>query len=86
MHRWEDVAKLILAGADAVCTTSSLLQHGPEHADGMLDGLERWMEEREYVSVAQMRGSMAQHHYGDPLAFERANYMKALTSFTGPID
>ena len=85
-HTWEDTVKLLLAGADVVCMTSALLERGPEHIDDVIDDLEHWMEQREYESVAQLRGSMAQHHYGDPMAFERANYMKALTSFTGPID
>jgi dihydroorotate dehydrogenase (fumarate) len=28
-----------------------------------------------------MRGSMSMRHIGDPAAFERANYMKALQSW-----
>ena len=40
--------------------------------------------DHEYESVTQMRGSMCQAHYGDPLAFERANYMNALVSYHGP--
>ncbi|HEX9642283.1 MAG TPA: dihydroorotate dehydrogenase-like protein [Candidatus Krumholzibacteria bacterium] len=86
VHRSEDLIKLLMAGADAVCMTSALLQKGPEHADDMLEELEKWMSEREYESVAQMRGSMAQQNYGNPMAFERANYMNELVSYTGPID
>jgi dihydroorotate dehydrogenase (fumarate) len=40
------------------------------------------MAEREYESVAQMMGSLSQQSCPDPDAFERANYMKALTSYT----
>jgi len=43
--------------------------------------LRRWMDEREYQSVAQMIGSMSQQHCAEPAAFERANYMKILDSF-----
>jgi dihydroorotate dehydrogenase (fumarate) len=41
------------------------------------------MTEREYTSVEQMKGSLSQQACPDPGAFERANYMKALTSYTG---
>ena len=43
--------------------------------------LVKWMEEHEYESIRQMQGSMSQKSVADPAAFERANYMKALTSF-----
>jgi dihydroorotate dehydrogenase (fumarate) len=46
VHRSEDLIKLLMAGADAVCMTSALLQKGPEHADDMLEELEKWMSER----------------------------------------
>ena len=46
-------------------------------------GLREWMEEKEYDSVEQLKGSMSQENCPDPAAFERGNYMKALTSFTG---
>jgi dihydroorotate dehydrogenase (fumarate) len=49
----------------------------------ILDGLTQWMEEKEYESVEQLKGSMSQAKCPDPAAFERGNYMKALTSFTG---
>jgi dihydroorotate dehydrogenase (fumarate) len=39
------------------------------------------MEEHEYESVAQMRGSMSQRSCPDPSSFERAQYMKALATF-----
>ena len=41
------------------------------------------MEEKEYDSVDQLKGIMSQANCPDPAAFERGNYMKALTSFTG---
>ena len=49
----------------------------------MLAGLQQWMEEKEYHSVEQLKGSMSQENCPDPAAFERGNYMKALTSYTG---
>jgi len=42
------------------------------------------MADHEYESVAQMRGSASQATAADPSAFERANYMKTLHSWTTP--
>jgi dihydroorotate dehydrogenase (fumarate) len=81
-HTHEDVLKLLLAGADCVMLASSLLRKGPAHVAALLRGVEHWMTEREYVSVAQLKGSLSQRACPDPDAFERANYMKALTTYT----
>jgi dihydroorotate dehydrogenase (fumarate) len=81
-HTPEDVLKLLLAGADCVMIASSLLRKGPTHVATLLRGIEQWMAEREYVSVEQMKGSLSQRACPDPAAFERANYMKALTTYT----
>ena len=40
------------------------------------------MEAREYESIRQMQGSMSYRSVRDPSAFERANYMKVLSSYT----
>jgi dihydroorotate dehydrogenase (fumarate) len=81
-HTPEDVLKLVLAGADCVLLASSLLRKGPAHVTGLIKGVETWMRERDYESVAQMKGSLSQRACPDPDAFERANYMKALKSYT----
>lgn len=83
-HTSDDVLKLLLAGADCVMCASSLLKHGPGHVGTLLRGVERWMNEREYESVRQMKGSLSQRACPDPAAFERSNYMKALKSYTSP--
>jgi dihydroorotate dehydrogenase (fumarate) len=82
-HTPEDVLKLLLAGADCVMIASSLLRRGPAHIGALVRGVETWLAERDYESVEQMKGSLSQQACPDPDAFERANYMKALTSFTG---
>ena len=84
-HTPDDVLKLLLAGADCVMLASSLLRKGPKHVATLVSNVEKWMAEREYVSVEQMKGSLSQHACPDPAAFERANYMKALTSYTGDL-
>jgi dihydroorotate dehydrogenase (fumarate) len=81
-HTPEDVIKLLLAGADCVMVASSLLKKGPRHVDALVRGVESWMRERDYESVTQMKGSLSQQSCPDPDAFERANYMKALKSYT----
>jgi len=81
-HTADDVLKLLLAGADCVMLASSLLTKGPGHVETLVHGIQAWMSEREYTSVAQMKGSLSQQSCPDPDAFERANYMKALQSYT----
>jgi len=81
VHSHEDVLKGVMAGASATMMTSAVLQHGISHVSVVRDGLVRWMEEKEYASIAQMRGSMSQKHVKEPTAFERANYMKMLHSW-----
>jgi len=81
-HTADDVLKLLLAGADCVMLASSLLTKGPGHVDTLVRGVQAWMSEREYSSVAQMKGSLSQQSCPDPDAFERANYMRALQSYT----
>lgn len=78
VHRAVDAIKAVMAGADAVQCVSSLLHFGPKHISTLLDGMRYWMEEREYDSLAQMKGSMSLRHCPDPAAYERANYLKVL--------
>ena len=82
VHTPGDVLKLMLAGADCVMIASSLLRQGPAHIGTLVRGVESWLTEREYESVEQMKGSLSQQSCPDPDAFERANYMKALTTYT----
>jgi dihydroorotate dehydrogenase (fumarate) len=81
VHTPEDAVKAILVGADAVMLASSLLRDGPTALTAVLAGLSNWLREREYVSVDQARGSMSQVACRDPASFERAQYMRALTSY-----
>ena len=81
-HTPEDALKLLLAGADCVMVASSLLRKGPKHVAALVSGIEKWMTQHEYISVEQMKGSLSQQSCPDPEAFERTNYMKALTSYT----
>jgi dihydroorotate dehydrogenase (fumarate) len=84
VHSHDEVLKYLLAGADAVMTTSALLQHGPRYLETLVSGLRQWLEQRGYASVEQMKGSMSQRNVAHPAAFERANYIKVLESFQPP--
>ena len=82
IHTPEDVIKAVMAGANVTMMASELLQKGIGRAAEILAGLENWMVDHEYASIQQMRGSMSQKAVAEPAAFERANYMKVLSSFT----
>lgn len=82
VHGHEEALKLLLVGADVVHLASCLLQHGPGRLAHILHELERWMGEREYGSVAQMKGSMSQKNLSDPAAMARSSYLRVLDSFS----
>ena len=73
-----DAIKAIMCGASVVQVVSALLKAGPGALTRLLADLEYWLEEHEYVSLAQMRGSMSLRHCPDPSVFERANYLRVL--------
>ena len=78
VHTVEDIIKAIMCGASAVQVVSCLLKYGPSHIGGLINGLRHWLEDHEYDSVDQMRGSMSLQHCPDPSVFERANYLRVL--------
>ena len=77
----EDVIKLTMAGANVTMMLSALLKFGIGHIADVISGIKKWMEENEYESLKQMRGSMSYKNVSDPSKFERANYMKVLHSY-----
>jgi dihydroorotate dehydrogenase (fumarate) len=81
VHTAEDVIKSMMAGAKVAMTASKVLHDGEQAVASILSGVEAWMQEREYESIEQMQGSMAQKNVREPAAFERANYMKVLGSW-----
>ena len=84
VHTGTDAVKALMVGTDVVMMTSALLRHGPEHVATVETGLRAWMAEREYTSVEQLRGSASAATVGDPGAFERANYMATIRSWSTP--
>ena len=85
IHSAEDVIKVMMVGANVAMMTSALLKNGIDHLQTVENGVAEWMERREYVSIEQMRGSMSQINSEDPSAFERAQYMRSLTTYTSVV-
>jgi dihydroorotate dehydrogenase (fumarate) len=77
----DEVVKYLLAGADVIMTTSSLLRHGIGHMKELLVGLETWLAARDLDSLASIRGRMSHRSIADPVAFERANYVRTLHGY-----
>ncbi len=81
IHRASDALKMLMAGADVTMLCSILLRRGIGHLAVIEQEMRQWMEEHEYESVEQLKGSMSQKHCPDPAAFERAQYMRALATY-----
>lgn len=82
IHSAADVLKALMAGADIAMLVSALLVNGPQSIRSILTEIEAWMVEHEYESLTQLRGCLSRSNCENPSAYERANYLKALTSFT----
>lgn len=78
VHETVDIIRALMAGATAVQVVSTLLRNGPSRLMSLRASLERWLVEREYTSVRQLRGSMNLKACPDPSAYERANYIHLL--------
>lgn len=82
VHVVEDVVKSMMAGAKVAMMTSVLLEQGIDYLKTLNTELVEWLEKHEYESIQQMQGSMSQKNVAHPAAFERANYMKVLNSYS----
>ncbi len=82
IHRASDALKMLMVGADVTMLCSSLLRHGIPQITAIERELTAWLTEHEYESVSQLKGSLSQKKCPEPAAFERAQYMKALTGYT----
>jgi dihydroorotate dehydrogenase (fumarate) len=81
VHDTDEAVKAILAGASVTMMASALLRHGPSRLGSVRDGLRDWLEGHGYRSVDHARGSLSYSTAPDPEVFERAGYMKTLTSY-----
>jgi dihydroorotate dehydrogenase (fumarate) len=81
VHSGQDALKAVMAGADCVQMMSALLHHGVEHLATVKGELARWLEEHEYESLDQAKGSMSLARSPRPEAYERANYIRVLAGY-----
>lgn len=84
MESADEVFKYLLAGADAVMTTSALLRHGAGHMRVLVDGLRRLLAARGIERLEEVRGRMSRARLPEPAALERASYIQILQSTTAP--
>ena len=75
---------MLMAGADVTMLCSALMRHGVRQIGVIEREMTTWMEEHEYESVSQLKGSLSQRNCADPSNFERAQYMRALSSYPTP--
>lgn len=83
VHSSMDALQAIMCGAQAVQVVSALLKHGPRQLARIRDGVEQWLVEHEYESLAQGLGSMSLKKCPDPAAYDRSSYIQTLRLATG---
>jgi dihydroorotate dehydrogenase (fumarate) len=81
VHGATDVIKTMMAGARVAMMTSALLKKGINYIDTVITETLIWMDQHEYSSIRQMQGSMSRRSAAETAAFDRANYMKVLSSY-----
>ncbi len=82
IYQAHDVIKLVIAGADATMLCSALMRHGIQHIQRIEMETAAWMQQHKYNSLGEIKGIMSQRNCPDPGAFERAQYVRGLSSYT----
>lgn len=81
VHTAHDALKAVAAGANVAMMTSEILLNGIGRFSEILAEMRLWLEEREYLSVRELHGSLSQINVAAPAAFERANYIQIVRSY-----
>jgi len=81
IHRATDVIKMLMVGADVTCLCSAIMRNGVKQIAVIESEMKTWLEQHEYESVQQLKGSLSHKNCEDPSAYERAQYMRAISSF-----
>ena len=82
IHTYEDVIKMIMAGARVTMLCSTILKNGISSLSVLLKELQNWMEKKGYDSISEIEGILSQKNIAEPSAYERANYMKIIKTYT----
>jgi dihydroorotate dehydrogenase (fumarate) len=77
-----DVIKMVMTGADVTMLCSALMRHGITHIQKIEMETAAWLKDHRYNSLAEIKGKMSQKNCPDPSAFERAQYVRGLSSYT----
>src|SRR5881394_4064999 len=82
IYQAHDVIKMVMAGADVTMLCSALMRHGITHLQRIEMDLVAWLEQHGRKSLHELKGIMSQQNCPDPSAFERAQYVRGLSSYT----
>jgi dihydroorotate dehydrogenase (fumarate) len=82
IYQAQDVIKLVMAGANVTMLCSALMRHGITHIQRIEMDLAAWAQEHGHKSLRELKGIMSQQNCPDPSAFERAQYVRGLSSYT----
>jgi dihydroorotate dehydrogenase (fumarate) len=78
VYNGKDVAKMLLAGADAVQVVSTIYKNGIDHIATILNELNQWMDHKKYENIDAFKGKLARKNQKDPFAYKRAQYIDIL--------
>lgn len=78
IHSGADVAKLILAGADAVQIVSAIYLNSPEIITTMLNELRSFMTDNNFSTYDDFKGKLSKDKTKDPFVYKRAQYIDLL--------
>lgn len=82
IYQAQDVIKLVMVGADVTMLCSALMRYGITHIQRVEMDLASWLEQHHHTSLRELKGIMSQQNCPDPSAFERAQYVRGLSSYT----
>jgi dihydroorotate dehydrogenase (fumarate) len=82
IYQAHDVIKLVMAGTDVTMLCSALMRYGIQHIQRIEMETAVWLEQHKYNSLREIKGMMSQKNCPDPGAFERAQYVRGLSSYT----
>ena len=82
IYQAHDVIKMTMAGADVTMLCSALMRHGITHIQKIEMETAAWLKDHGFGSLSEVKGRMSQKNCPDPSAFERAQYVRGLSSYT----
>ena len=83
IHDSRQVIKMLLAGANAVQMASVFYQQGNSHLTEVLNGLEKWMHNKGYKSIAEFKGKLSLEKIANPAIYERAQFLSHFGGYNG---